>query len=178
MADERILYTEELVGANHGTKADTLNRLTLAWHDNDGSPKFHGAMVYMSANQTITDSTETTLSWDTEEYDTDAIHAAGSPTIFTIPSGFTRAKCAVQIGWAVDSTGQRRVIIQKNGAYSPGWAGKRDNAISDTNQNITTGVFVVTAGDTFNVKVYHTKGSNLDVVGGSTASWFAIELLK
>ncbi|MBI2412482.1 MAG: hypothetical protein HYV24_04655 [Deltaproteobacteria bacterium] len=39
MADQRIQYTEELVGANHATKSDTINRLSLVEHNNDGTHK-------------------------------------------------------------------------------------------------------------------------------------------
>lgn len=39
MADLRIAYSELMVGANHPTKADTLNRLPLAEHNNDGTHK-------------------------------------------------------------------------------------------------------------------------------------------
>lgn len=41
-ADQRIQSTEEMVGANHSTKADTLNRLTLAEHNTDGTHKLSG----------------------------------------------------------------------------------------------------------------------------------------
>ena len=37
MADQRILYTEQMVGAGHPTKADTLNRLALVEHNVDGT---------------------------------------------------------------------------------------------------------------------------------------------
>jgi len=39
MADQRIIYTEEMVGASHPTKDDTLNRHALIEHDNDGTHK-------------------------------------------------------------------------------------------------------------------------------------------
>ena len=39
MADKRILYTEQVVGANHPTLADVANRLVLVEHNNDGSHK-------------------------------------------------------------------------------------------------------------------------------------------
>ena len=39
MADQRILYSEEMVGANHATKADTLNRLTVVDHEQNGGHK-------------------------------------------------------------------------------------------------------------------------------------------
>jgi hypothetical protein len=37
LADQTIQYTEEMVGAGHGTKADTLNRHALVEHENDGT---------------------------------------------------------------------------------------------------------------------------------------------
>lgn len=40
MADQTIQYTEEMVGAGHPTKADTLNRHGLVAHNNDGTHKF------------------------------------------------------------------------------------------------------------------------------------------
>ena len=43
MADQRIQYTEEMVGAAHPSKADTLNRLGIVEHNNDGTHK--GAAV-------------------------------------------------------------------------------------------------------------------------------------
>lgn len=40
MADQRILATENMIGASHPTLSDTLNRLTLVSHENDGTHKF------------------------------------------------------------------------------------------------------------------------------------------
>lgn len=37
MSDQRIQYDEEMVGANHPTKSDTLNRLALVEHAQDGN---------------------------------------------------------------------------------------------------------------------------------------------
>jgi hypothetical protein len=42
MANQRILYTEEMVGYNHPTKADTLNRHAMIEHLEDGT---HGAIT-------------------------------------------------------------------------------------------------------------------------------------
>jgi len=39
MADQRIQYTEQMVGNGHPTYSDTLNRLTLVGHNSDGSHK-------------------------------------------------------------------------------------------------------------------------------------------
>lgn len=40
MADQIIQYTEEMVGAGHPTKSDTLNRALLIEHNSDGTHKF------------------------------------------------------------------------------------------------------------------------------------------
>ncbi len=40
MSDQRIQYSEEMVGAGHPTKADTLNRLALVEADSDGHGKY------------------------------------------------------------------------------------------------------------------------------------------
>lgn len=39
MANQRILATEELVGYGHPTKADTINRLAMVEHNEDGTHK-------------------------------------------------------------------------------------------------------------------------------------------
>ena len=39
MADQRIQYTEEMVGNGHPTKADTLNRHANVEHNSDGTHK-------------------------------------------------------------------------------------------------------------------------------------------
>ncbi len=42
MSDQRIQYDEEMVGAGHPTKSDTLNRIMLVDHENDGSHRYLG----------------------------------------------------------------------------------------------------------------------------------------
>lgn len=48
MSDLRIQYSEEMVGAGHPTKPDTLNRLALVESDQDG----HGKFRYLKAQTT------------------------------------------------------------------------------------------------------------------------------
>jgi len=54
MADLRIQYTEEMVGAGHTTKADTLNRLALAEHNSDGTHKIPITEIVQSGDQVLT----------------------------------------------------------------------------------------------------------------------------
>lgn len=50
-ADQRIQATEFMVGANHATLADTLNRLTLIEHDTDGT--HNKAITQLTANKLV-----------------------------------------------------------------------------------------------------------------------------
>lgn len=55
MADKRILATELMIGAGHPTKEDTLNRLALAEHNNDGTHKsWYDARSFASLSAAIT----------------------------------------------------------------------------------------------------------------------------
>src|SRR5574337_369346 len=58
MSDQRIQSTEKMVGANHPSLSDTLNRLTLIGHNSDGSHK-HWADVkeYGATGDGVTDDT-------------------------------------------------------------------------------------------------------------------------
>jgi len=42
MADQTIVYTEEMVGSGHPTKSDTLNRLAIVDHGTDGKHTLAG----------------------------------------------------------------------------------------------------------------------------------------
>ncbi len=74
MADQRIQYTEEEVGAGHPTKADTLNRLGLVEHGNDGTHNtgIHRALAFVwDEKADNTDApTFTTGAWRTRELNT------------------------------------------------------------------------------------------------------------
>ena len=59
-----------------------------SWATPASGSTYVGASVSMSANQSIPNTTDTMLSWDTEQWDTNAIHAAGSPTRMTVPTGY------------------------------------------------------------------------------------------
>lgn len=58
-ADLTIKATEEMVGSNHATKADTLNRLSLVEHNTDGTHKSTMTLPVGTTVQTIHNSTAT-----------------------------------------------------------------------------------------------------------------------
>jgi hypothetical protein len=67
-------------------------------------PKFRGARVAKSAGQTANFSSETEISWGTEEADTDALWDAGTPNRFTIPASLNGRYANAQVSIELTST--------------------------------------------------------------------------
>lgn len=77
MVDQRIQYTEEMVGAGHPTKADTLNRLALAEHNTDGTHKSVSLSVSAPATPVAKTAYEDSIVNAWEKFD----YAAGVPAV-------------------------------------------------------------------------------------------------
>lgn len=86
MADQTIQHTEEMVGAGHATKSDTLNRALLIEHGNDGKHTFSSTSLVDDAEITL-DTAKTGRGWamagDNEEYIEFRFTAAGVVTVIT-----------------------------------------------------------------------------------------------
>lgn len=120
-----------------------------------------------STNQSIANNTTTSISWDTSAIRDDVgAFSAGSPTLVTVPVGYTRVKITVNLNWASNSTGVRFVIALKNGATvtqpSVIVAAAFESCATATSPWLT-----VTAGDTLEIQVRQSSGGNLNLNGGS-----------
>lgn len=83
-----------------------------------GTPTFAGASVYNSALQTIANNTYTALTFNTEQFDTNAFHSTATNTSrFTIPTGYS-GKYLIngQVLADNNATGTRSFYFYKNGA--------------------------------------------------------------
>ena len=117
-----------------GTGADTFSRLAvgandtvlvaasgeatgLKWAAPASGSTFVGASVSNSTTQAISNNTHTAVTWDTEEFDTDAFHSTATNTSrFTIPAGKGGKylfNCSVR--WDNNGSSDRILEIYKNG---------------------------------------------------------------
>jgi len=161
-----------------GTGADAFSRLavgtdnfvlTAASGETTGvkwaavsSPSFVGALATRSANQTISNSSNTTILWTTELFDTDGFHSTSVDTSrLTVPSGkggYYMVTAAIY--WAANSTGIREGWITKNGSS---YVRSCLNASSTDNYSLTLASIInLAVGDYVEFNVKQTSGGNLD----------------
>lgn len=130
-----------------------------------GGTTFSGSAVYDSAgSQSLTNNTWTTLTFNSEFYDTDAYHSTATNTgRFTIPAGKTGYyQINAQTVFEANVTGFRLVRVLKNGATTIGTSG--DNAsVSGTMypQAICIMSFYLTAGDYIEMQAIQSSGGSL-----------------
>ena len=122
MADQRILHSEEMVGASHATKSDTLNRLALIEHNNDGTHKFLAETELTIASGAIT-ITQLRHKVDTESN-------AASDDLVTINGGATVNMIILR------AEADARTVVIKHGTGNIWLQGKADISLDDLEDGI------------------------------------------
>jgi hypothetical protein len=154
---------------------DDLNTLSrydgAAWQTiggGGGSTTFVGAHVYHNADQTIANSTLTTLAFNNERFDTDAFHDnSTNNSRLTIPTGLG-GKYVAGVALRMDvgaASGKFEARIQKNGTTyvsinAINWS------VNEAQYNtFSTPVLDLSAGDYLEVKINQTSGASSTVAG-------------
>lgn len=139
--------------------------ITLAYFTANIAPYLYneGARVYHNAHQAIPNSTSTILSYNSERYDTDAIH---SPTVNN-----SRLTCKTagkyvintQIAWETIVGGRRNIVILLNGATSIAneW---RNAMVGGICRHQIATIYHLAVNDYVETRVYHDQGAPLNVV--------------
>ena len=134
-----------------------------------------GCVIYNSANYTISNATETKLTFDTEIFDTDGFHSTSTNTSrITIPTGKGgKYQVFAWGGYANNTTGYRQMeIIINNGVGTP-WRAGNDSVSSANNMGLgPAGVAVLAAGDYIEVRTYQNSGGSLTLYGGANDCQF------
>jgi hypothetical protein len=138
---------------------------------------FRGAPVKLTADEPITDTTDTVVPWDATEFDTDGFWDGGNPTHLTVPSGVSRVRLLGNVRWQSSATGERQILITKNGAAFRGQPMARHGAAGLAGQNLVSPALAVSAGDVFELSVWHSASASLNVEAHSQ-TWLAIEAVE
>jgi len=100
--------------------ADSSTATGLKWAAIPAStPTFVGVSVYDSSNQAIANGTTTALTFNLEYFDTNGFHSTTTNTSrLTVPTGKAGYYLMTAQGnYSLNATGQRDLILYKNGAY-------------------------------------------------------------
>lgn len=135
-----------------------------------GGSTFVGCRLYKTANQTMSNSTWTTITYDAESFDTDGFHSTSSNTSrITIPSGKGGYYLInVRVNIDANATGARlaRLTVNTNelfaGTEFAGSSAAASKYTFSTIQNLSVGDYV-------EVLCLQNSGGNLDFVGNGTA---------
>ena len=140
---------------------------------------FRGCRVYKSANQSIANSTDTTVTWDLESFDTDGFHDnVTNNNRITIPAGLGgKYLVSINIGWAVNSTGARFHYLYLNAlATILDYAGVAPNS-GGAQRDVVSTIINLTAGDYLQVQVNQNSGGALNLASNEYYNNFSVVYL-
>lgn len=147
-----------------------------------GARMSQSATVQLTADATISNATNTAVSWSSAVFDDGSIWSGGAPTRLTVPAGFTRARLVGNVSWAAASGGVRFIGFRKNGSGGIGLGREQISSPSASNsefQNYATGLIPCVATDYFELYVFQGSGGSVTLYGtGVTDTWASIELQR
>jgi hypothetical protein len=164
-----ILYNEQMVGRNHPTLSDTLNRaVDSVWttflneHKTTGDHKFPIAMLTATAAQSIANSTITALTFDNEIVDTNNWHdnVTNNSRIKVDQGGFYLF--LTQLSFVSNSTGFRMVYFLANGTVEQGRVIVVPPSGAETRITTST-IYSLSPNDYVEVMVFQNSGAALNV---------------
>jgi len=162
------------VGNNGETLvADSSTATGLKW----GYGNSIGCSIYNSdgTGTTVSNNTQTVLSWNSETWDSSAFHSTSTNTSrITIPTGLGGTyQLNVSLLWANSATGIRYVAFRKNGGGTVYYSGQNAGSATAYPASTNTRIFTAVAGDYFEIVCFQTSGGNLTAYNDEIRSaWF------
>lgn len=126
-----------------------------------------------SGTQSISNSSDTTLTWNTESYDTDAFHSTSSNTNrITIPAGLGGYYLiAASVRFEAATGGDRRVWVEDDGGTI--LARQIARGATSSYAHLTVGfIWPLAAGDWVSARVFQDSGGAIDVDKSVTSVFF------
>jgi hypothetical protein len=149
---------------------DDLNTLSrydgAAWQTiggGGGGASFVGCRVNRSTAQTISNATQTAISFDTVDFDTTSfVNIGANPTRVTVPSGQGgKYICMANLRWDSNATGSRQIRINKNGSTRVAWSIVPAISGSICIMSVSSVIMTLIATDYLEMFVYQDSGGNL-----------------
>ena len=171
--------TPARLGIGSSGQVLTVSAGVPAWATAASGSTFAGCRVFSSSNQSISNTTETALTWDSETFDTDGFHSTSTNTDrITIPSG-KGGYYLVSAGVRYNSTGSGKqdvYLVKNSGGTDTQFVlaclpGGQDVGI------MASGVINLAAGDYVYCKTYQNSGGSLQVNKASAQSFFSVAYL-
>ena len=142
------------------------------------SPSFVGCSLVDSAagGQSISNSTWTALTWDSEDFDTDGFHSTSSNTDrITIPSGKAGKYLVTGIaGWGSETAGRRNHGIYKNGTL---YKAITMSPAAQYPQASISFIINLIVGDYLSFYVWQNTGTSITVYKNVDAGHFSVTYL-
>lgn len=171
--DDDVLVLEDSEDSNNPKKVKT------SALGSGATSAFRGALVILDANQSVADSGEHAIAWDSVVYDTDSIFdLVADATVATTPADATRVRVSAGALWASSATGERRMDFTRGGSGGhSGAGGSRIGAHGNVRHGAVSAVLVDSGGTAFKVTVRQTSGGALNLVGTVGQTWMMVEIL-
>jgi hypothetical protein len=171
----------------YGTAADTVARLgigtagqVLKVNSGATAPEwgaaaagFIGCSVYKSGTQSLANDTVVVVTWDSEYYDTDAIHSTASNTSrFTVPTGLGgKWQIICSLSFAAATAGSYRSLrLRKNGTDINFFDGAPAGSTSQTSISYSN-ILDLVATDYIEVTADQNSGGTINLSGGTGRSF-------
>lgn len=139
-----------------------------------------GFRIYQTVAQSVPNTTDTQITMDTVDYDTDGARLGTTPYNIVIPAGMTgRWQFTWSVACAVNATGSRDAYIRRNGARITGPVTTGAAANNDFTQSVGSTTIYAMAGDVITVYLWQNSGGALNTaVGANNESTFEGRLVS
>lgn len=171
------VVTNLAVGANNTVlTADSTAAAGVKWAS--AGTTFVGCALTNSGAQTLSNTTITDITFDTEAIDTDGFHSTSSNTArITIPTGKGGKYLIIaRLGFAGNNTGARAMWINKNNGTYIAYCSSAPPA-SDVTTVQATQIADLVAGDYLTIAGYQGSGGNLNTVYDQGKTYFSVQYL-
>ena len=131
--------------------------------------------VTKSATQSIPDNTDTTLTWNQEEYDTDGMHDNVTDNSEIVINTAGKYEAKMQSEWASDNNGERVLSINLNGQP----VARNRSVVDSRSHGVVSWMGELAVDDVLTVAVFQNRGNSLDFTEGIVIenTYFAVQKL-